>query len=178
MSLALNRRMLTAAFAATVAVATLGLGGCSGDMSDLEQWVTTTKARPGGRIDELPTVEPYASHTYSSARERSPFVAERRVRQAAAGNGLTPNRDRNREFLEGFPLDTLRMVGSMQNAGETYALVQASDGLIHRVQPGNYVGENDGRITDITESEILITEIVPDGLGGYLERPAAIALND
>ena len=70
------------------------------------------------------------------------------------------------------------MVGSLTNGGRTYALVQAADGLIHRVQPGNYLGENDGRITKITDSEILITEIVPDGLGGYLERPAAIALND
>lgn len=178
MSLALDRRLLNAALAAAVAVTTLGLGGCSKDMSDLEQWVATTKARPGGRIDELPTVEPYASHTYSSARERSPFVAEQRMRQAETGNGLRPDSNRNREFLEGFPLDTLRMVGSLQNAGETFALVQAADGLIHRVQPGNYVGENDGRITEITESEILVTEIVPDGLGGYLERPAAIALND
>ena len=170
--------VIRATVAVTAAFALLGLSGCSKDMSDLEQWVKTTKARPGGRIDELPTVEPYASHTYSSSNQRSPFVPEQRLRQAAVGNGLRPDRDRNREFLEGFPLDTLRMVGSLQNGGQTYALVQASDGLIHRVQPGNYVGENDGRITGITESEILITEIVPDGLGGYLERAAAIALND
>jgi type IV pilus assembly protein PilP len=163
--------------AALLAVA-LSLVACSGDMTDLEQWVATEKARPGGRIDELPTVEPYASYTYSSVNERSPFVPEQRVRQAASSSGPKPDSNRNPEFLESFPLDTLRMVGSLQNGGNTYALVQASDGLIHRVQPGNYVGENDGRITAITDSEILITEIVPDGLGGYLERPAAIKIND
>ena len=178
MTAAADRHSLRPALCAALVIAVAALTGCSKDMTDLEQWVSKTKARPGGRIDELPTVEPYASHTYSSAQQRSPFVPERRLRQATNDNGLRPNRDRNREFLEGFPLDTLRMVGSLQNGGETYALVQASDGLIHRVQPGNYVGENDGRITQITESEIIITEIVPDGLGGYLERPAAIALND
>lgn len=174
----MNRSLIRLVALMIVAPATLGLGGCGGDMSDLQQWVAQTKARPGGRIDELPTVEPYASHVYSSANERSPFVPEQRARQAAGNTGPKPVENRNREFLEGFSLDTLRMVGSLQNSGETYALVQASDGLIHRVQPGNYVGENEGRITAITESEILITELVPDGLGGYLERPAAIALND
>jgi len=154
-----------------------GLTGCGGDMSDLRQWIQTTKAQPGGRIDELPTVKPYASYTYESGGMRSPFVPEQRLRKNA-NSGIRPNSNRNPEFLESFPLDTLRMVGSLQNGGNTYALVQAADGLIHRVQPGNYLGENDGRITQITDSEIIIKEIVPDGLGGYLERPAAIALND
>lgn len=154
-----------------------GLVGCGGDMSDLQQWITATKAKPGGRIEPLPTVEPYASYAYQSDNIRSPFVPEQRLRQNT-GNGIRPNSNRNPEFLESFPLDTLRMVGSLQNGGDTYALVQAADGLIHRVRPGNYLGENDGRITQITDSEILIKEIVPDGLGGYLERPAAIALND
>ncbi|MEM6638528.1 MAG: pilus assembly protein PilP [Pseudomonadota bacterium] len=155
-----------------------GLGGCTSDMSDLEQWVAKTKSRPGGRIDELPTVEPYASYTYESAGERSPFVRTRRQEAVPQGNGLTPNRNRAREFLEGFPLDSLRMVGSLTNNGQNYALVQASDGLIHRVQPGNYIGQNDGQITAITESEIILNEIVPDGLGGYIERRGALALND
>ncbi|MFK8015762.1 MAG: pilus assembly protein PilP [Gammaproteobacteria bacterium] len=168
-----------AARAALIVGASLGLGACGGDMTDLEQYVGEVKARPGGRIDPLPTVEPYASYGYASNNLRSPFVPEKRLRQAGpASNGIRPNENRNREFLESFPLDTLRMVGSLQNGGNNYALIQGSDGLIHRVQPGNYLGENDGRITQITNSEIIITEIVPDGLGGYLERPAAIALND
>ena len=82
------------------------------------------------------------------------------------------------EFLEAFPLDTLRMVGTL-NLGETaYGLVQTSDGLIHRVIPGNYVGQNDGRIVDISDSEIQIVEIISDGIGGYVERDAAIGLSD
>ena len=168
-----------AARAVLILGATVGLAACGGDMTDLEGYVGEVKSRPGGRIDPLPTVEPYSSYTYTSDNVRSPFVPEKRLRQAGpATNGIRPNENRNREFLESFPLDTLRMVGSLQNGGNNYALVQGSDGLIHRVQPGNYLGENDGRITQINDSEIIITEIVPDGLGGYLERPAAIALND
>lgn len=158
---------------------TVGLQGCAKDMSDLEQWVQETKGRPGGRIDPLPTVKPYTSFVYSADTLRSPFMPESRIRQAQAqGNGLRPDDRRNREFLESFPLDTLRMVGSLNSGGTNFALVQGNDGLIHRVQPGNYLGENDGRITAITDSEIRIMEIVPDGLGGYIERPAAIALNE
>ena len=89
-----------------------------------------------------------------------------------------PIQDRSREFLEQFPLDTLRMVGTLQLGDTNYGLVQTSDGLIHRVVPGNYMGQNDGRIIAITDSDIELIEIVSDGIGGYLERRAAVALAD
>ena len=70
------------------------------------------------------------------------------------------------------------MVGTLELAGVNYGLVQTSDGLIHRVVPGNYMGQNDGRIVTITESEIELVEIISDGIGGYLEREAAVSLAD
>jgi type IV pilus assembly protein PilP len=70
------------------------------------------------------------------------------------------------------------MVGTLEIGNATFGLVQTSDGLIHRVSPGNYVGQNDGRITAVTESEIQVVEIISDGIGGYLERDAAIGLSD
>jgi type IV pilus assembly protein PilP len=73
---------------------------------------------------------------------------------------------------------TLHMVGTLAMGGTTYGLVQTSDGLIHRVVPGNYMGQNDGRITKISESEIQLVEIISDGIGGYIERDAAISLSD
>jgi type IV pilus assembly protein PilP len=85
---------------------------------------------------------------------------------------------RKREYLEGFPLDTFRMVGTLFKDGQLYGLVQTSDKLIHRVVVGNYVGQNDGRIISITESAIQLLEIVPDGLGGYTERAATIGLGE
>ena len=97
---------------------------------------------------------------------------------SATNAGLRPDQRRNREFLEQFSLDTLKMVGTLDLSGHNYGLVQTQDGLVHRVLPGNYVGQNDGRITSITNSKINLVEIVPDGVGGYIERPAALGLTD
>ncbi len=94
------------------------------------------------------------------------------------GEGPRPDIDRTKEFLEEFPLDSLRMVGTLASSGDYTGLVQTTDGLIHRVRVDNYMGQNDGRIVEINESEIRLVEIVPDGLGGYLERPAAVALEN
>lgn len=157
------------------------LGGCSSDMDDLDQYINEVKARPGGRIEPLPEITPYEVFTYQADAEglRSPFVPD--SPQAVAGgpiNGTRPDPDRSREFLEQFPLDTLRMVGTLQLGETNYGLVQTSDGLIHRVVPGNYMGQNDGRIVAIRDSEIELVEIISDGIGGYLEREAAVALAD
>ena len=75
-------------------------------------------------------------------------------------------------------LDTLRMVGTLDIENTMYGLIQTSDGLIHRVIPGNFMGQNDGRITEISESEIALVEIISDGIGGYIERDAAVSLSD
>ena len=167
----------------TVAIiaASLVLGACGGDMDDLDQYINETKAKPGGRIEPLPEITPYEVFTYVADAEghRSPFVPD--SPQAAggpAGGGTRPDPERNREFLEGFPLDTLRMVGTLRLGDTNFGLVQTSDGLIHRVVPGNYMGQNDGRIIAIRDSEIELIEIISDGIGGYLEREAAVALAD
>jgi type IV pilus assembly protein PilP len=152
---------------------TLVLAACSGGQSDLQQWIEETKKKPGGRIAPLPEVKPYESYVYNPGGMRSPFQPQ--GPNAGAG-GVRPVVHRNREFLESFPLDTLRMVGTFKVGKNFYGLVQSKDGLVHKVQPGNYVGQNDGKITDITASKISVTEIIPDGLGGYIERPASLAL--
>lgn len=159
----------------------LAIGGCSGDMDDLDEYINTVKARPGGRIDPLPEITPYEVFTYKADIDglRSPFVPD--SPQAATGmanSGTRPDRERSREFLEQFPLDTLRMVGTLTQGETGYGLVQTSDGLIHRVVPGQYMGQNDGRITTIKESEIELIEIISDGIGGYVERDAAVGLAD
>ncbi|MCC7490145.1 MAG: pilus assembly protein PilP, partial [Gammaproteobacteria bacterium] len=82
------------------------------------------------------------------------------------------------EYLEQFPLDTLKMVGTLQKDHQRYALLQAQDGLVHRVVPGNYVGQNDGRVVSVTEGEVKVEELVPDGIGGFYKRSAAIGLSD
>jgi type IV pilus assembly protein PilP len=157
-------------------LAALVAGGCSGAQSDLQKWIEATKKKPGGRIQPLPEVRPYETYVYSAANLRSPFQPQ--GPNSANGQSLRPSSRRNREFLEGFSLDTLRMVGTFKVGSNFYGLVQSKDGLVHKVQPGNYLGQNDGKVTDISASKISLVEIIPDGLGGYIERPASLALND
>jgi type IV pilus assembly protein PilP len=167
----LNRTVLAMLFA-------LALTACTGNMDDLKQYVKEVKARPGGRIEPLPEIKPYESFIYSAAGLRSPFVPDTPVvADMGGGGGVRPDTARNREFLEQFPLDTLRMVGTLEAGGTFFGLVQDKDGLVHRVLPGNHLGQNDGKILRVTPAAIELVEIVPDGLGGYFERPAAVALD-
>ena len=162
-----------------VFVAAFGLTACGSDMDDLDQYINEIKAKPGGRIEPLPEITPYTVFMYSADAEGtgSPFMPDTPQASSVSG-GTRPDRDRSREYLESFSLDTLGMVGTLNMDGTNYGLVQASDGLIHRVTPGNYMGQNDGRITEISESEIALVEIISDGIGGYIERDAAVSLKD
>jgi type IV pilus assembly protein PilP len=153
------------------------LAGCSGDMDELQQKVAEIKARPGERIEPLPEIKPYESFTYAASSLRSPFIPSAPARNDVA-SAVRPDVKRPREFLEQFPVDTMTMVGTLQLQGRTYGLVQGNDGLVHRVLPGNYMGQNDGRVISITATKISLIEIIPDGVGGYIERPAALALNE
>jgi type IV pilus assembly protein PilP len=162
-----------------VTLLAVGLTACGGGSDDLDQYINTIKARPGGRIEPLPEITPYAAFSYIADKQglRSPFRPD--VPQAAGGgSGPRPDDERSREYLESFPLDSLGMVGTLQINDTMYGLVQTADGLIHRVIPGNYLGQNDGRITEISESEIGLVEIISDGIGGYIERDAAVGLSD
>jgi type IV pilus assembly protein PilP len=157
-------------------LAASALSGCSSKDDELDQFITDTKKEPGGRVEPLPELKPYESYAYESSSMRSPFMP------GGSGGGaegsLRPDQRRNREFLEQFSLDTLRMVGTLRLADRTYGLIKTKDGLVHRVLPGNYLGQADGRVTEISASKISVVEIVPDGLGGYMERPASLGLNN
>jgi type IV pilus assembly protein PilP len=151
------------------------LTACSSKDDELSQFIEATKKEPGGRVEPLPELKPYETYAYESAVMRSPFIPGG---SGGPGPDLRPDSRRNREFLEQFSLDTLRMVGTLRMADRTYGLVKTKDGLVHRVLPGNYMGQADGRVIEISPSKISVVEIVPDGLGGYIERPASLALNN
>jgi type IV pilus assembly protein PilP len=173
---------------AVKAVATCLLAGsmiaCSGsNTEDLRTYVETVKSRQHPSVDPLPEFAPYETHLYQASNDRDPFtppvVSTPKSEVAkASGNGVSPDFNRSREPLEAEPLDSLRMVGTLERAGTSWALVRMSDSTIHRVKPGNYLGQNHGKIVSITESEVELTEIVPDGLGGWMERQAALALSE
>ncbi len=156
------------------------LSACGGGTDDLHAYIDEMKARPGGHPEPLPQVQPPPSFVYEAGARRSPFLPDAPQRRVSndpnAVEGPDPNRPR--EILEQFPLDTLAMVGTLSDRRASFGLVQAADGLVHRVTVGDHMGQNYGRIVAITDSEIQLVEIISDGLGGYLERPAAIGLAD
>lgn len=165
-------RLLCVALACAYALLT----ACSSADDELQRFVEDTKKEPGGRVEPLPEIKPYESFAYAAADMRSPFLPS--SPGSGAGTGLRPDQKRNREFLEQYSLDTLKMVGTLKLGGQMYGLVETKDGLVHRVTTGNHMGQAEGKITDITPSKISLVEVVPDSLGGYMERPAALGLNE
>jgi type IV pilus assembly protein PilP len=155
----------------------VSIAGCGGGMDDLVVYIDQVKARPGGRIEPLPEIKPYETFSYSAADLRSPFMPATQLLRAQAPTGPTPDQNRNREYLEQFPLDTLAMVGTLKRGDAMFGLVQDQDGLVHRVMSGNYIGQNDGRVTDVTLARIDVEELVPTGAGGFFKRNAAIGLD-
>ena len=177
-------RLRTAAPAAKVCVLAIFLAACSSNNTeDLRTYVEDIKTRQHAHVDPLPEFAPYETHLYQATGDRDPFTAPsastpKSQVALAANNGISPDFNRAREPLEAEPLDSLRMVGTLERKGNSWALVRMSDSTIHRVKPGNYLGENHGKIVQISESEVELTEIVPDGLGGWMERQAALALSE
>ena len=157
----------------------LGLSACGGGADDLDAYINEVKKRKGGVIEPLPEITPYEVFNYLADKQgiRSPFRPDT-PQSPGGGTGPRPDDERSREYLETFPLDALSMVGTLHIDEAMFGLVKTADGLIHRVAPGNYLGQNDGRITEISESEIDLVEIISDGIGGYIERYAAVGLSD
>ena len=156
----------------------------SNPSSDLEEYVQTTKSQQKSSIEPLPEFKPYESFAYQAIDLRDPFTeptfshAQPSTQTTTSNNGIKPDFDRPTEPLEEFPLDSLRMVGTLEKSENHWALINDTDGTIHRVQPGNHAGQNHGKITRITEYEVELTEIIPDGIGGWTERQASIAISE
>lgn len=168
-----------------LAAASLALAACSQDTSELEDYIEDVRSRPAQPLDPVPEPEPARSHEYPEdvASIRNPFSSidfgepEEEAQQAPAG-GPAPDEDRPREPLESFPLDSLSMAGILERDGERWALIQDPDGVIHRVQEGNYLGQNYGEIRTITEQRVELVELVPAEQGGWREREAALTTEE
>jgi type IV pilus assembly protein PilP len=167
-----------------ICMLTLGLTACSNDMSDLHGFVEKAKSTPKSTVEPLPAIKPHETYKYQAGNLRNPFAEILPSRPSTVaktkkkGKGPRPIPGRPREILEEFPLDSLRMVGTLEQQTGLWALIKASDGTIHKVKTGNYLGQNHGKIIRITESKLELMEIVPDGLGDYTERPASVALSE
>ncbi len=163
------------------------LAGCAGSsgFADLDRFMKEADEKPRGRIEPLPEVQVYRAFTYSAAGSRSPFLPPAEVivsdiRIADDQSDVKPNMDRPKEVLEAFQLSQLSMVGTLQR-GEIdtlWALMSDGEGGVHMIQSGQYMGRNHGRIVGIAEGRVDLIEIVPNGHGGWLERPRSVSLED
>ncbi len=152
------------------------LGGCThkSKKTQLEEYVARIKSQAGKEIEPLPKVKPYETFTYNDFNLRSPFMPP--VPTVLPGQGLSPDVNRRKEALEAFPIDSLQMVGTLERNGKKWALIRDPNGALHRVAKGNYVGQNFGRVDNVTDEKVLITEMISDFNGQWRERNAVIAL--
>lgn len=164
-----------------IALATLamvsGLAACSGQ-GDLHEWVAQVKARKGAPLPALPVVKTFETFIYQDQDKRDPFEPAPPQANSADTAGPHPDQNRPREALEAFPLDSLKMVGTIGAKGSVEALVKDPQGVIHQVHVGDYMGQNYGHVAQVTAGEIDLVELVPNGSGGWMERDATVALGE
>ena len=165
-----------------VLVSTVLVTGCgSSSFADLDTFMAEKKARPGGIIAPIPTFKAYEAFAYSAAVQRSPFnrpIEVREITQLQAISSIKPDNSRSKEFLEQFTFDSLTMVGSLEKGEVDWTLIQDPEGGVHRVQQGDYLGRNHGKIVDMTDTYVAVVEIVSDGSeDGWVERPRSIKLS-
>ncbi|MDQ8020307.1 MAG: pilus assembly protein PilP [Moraxellaceae bacterium] len=155
----------------------LFLGACSTEEhSDLKAWMDTEAANMRGRVPPLPQLQTFPVVAYDVGGMADPFQASK-LEPQGRGGANRPDTNRRKEPLEFYAIETMRMVGLLQMKGVPVALVQA-DKNIHQVRVGNYIGQNFGVITKITESEISIKELIEDANGDWVERVAAMQLQE
>lgn len=159
----------------------LSLVGCAqNDYSDLRMYVSEVKAREPGSIEPLPEIKTVDPYIFQSAGLRNPFEPSKNPEepvQVIVSNGIHPDTMRAREELESYSLDSLRMVGTVNMQSILWALIKASDGTVHRVREGHYMGRNYGKVIRVVEDKLELIEIVPDGQPGlWREKQASVAL--
>lgn len=169
-----------------VAVAAMALAGCGGsEHQEIQRWMADATKDMRGKVEKIDEPKKFAPFKYESEKQMDPFNADKvallpadRGGKGGKGSGIAgPDMTRRREVLESFPLENLKMVGMLQQKGATYGIIKADTNL-HRVKIGNYMGQNFGIITNITESEITLKELVQDGGGDWVERVSTLQLQE
>ena len=155
-------------------LAVAALSGCTRGDADLREWVAQEKAQKGSPIPPLPVLKTFETFEYSDQGMRDPFAPSLEELPSAASG---PQPDKHpKEPLEVYALDSLRMVGTIGSGNSLEGLIKDTEGTIHRVHRGNYMGQNNGKIVGITETQVDLVELIPNGTGGWMERHATIAL--
>lgn len=158
------------------------LAGCSGDREfhDLQQFMANARAKPGGKIEPIPTFPPHEVFKYGAMALRSPFDAPATAKaERVSGTSVpAPDESRAREVLENYNFAALSMVGTLNRGDTLWSLIDDGAGQIHRVTVGNYLGKNHGRIAKVSDDRVDVIEIIPDGEGGWVERPRTLSLQE
>ncbi|MBD9369419.1 pilus assembly protein PilP [Xanthomonas sp. XNM01] len=171
-----SRGLVVVLMALSLAACGRGVTSTPGNAPNLEKWVADVRARPAPPLEPLPVMQQFETFEYAAQDIRDPFSEG--WNNPDSGTGLRPDPNRRKEPLEQYPLDSLDMVGTIGGGASLVALVMAPDKVTHRIRPGAYLGQSDGRVTSVREDRIELVELVPDGAGGWLERPASIALDE
>jgi type IV pilus assembly protein PilP len=159
-----------------IPVALIVLGGCSSEIDNLKTFVRDSDKDLPRRIEPLPAVKPFEPFAYEGFDLPDPFKPRKlSAPKEGSGGGVAPDLNRRKEPLEAFPLEQLKMVGTLSQGNDTYALVRA-DKTLYRVKKGNYMGQNFGLITDVNDAEIKLKEIVQDSAGDWAERQSVLPL--
>ena len=154
------------------------LTGCAGDPNqELKQWMDDQSKTMKGKVDPLPVVKPYVPFAYNAFDLPDPFKP-RKIEPARGSSKLAPDLNRRKEPLEAYPIESLKMVGTLQQKDAMYALVRTNDKNVYQVRVGNYMGQNFGVITGISEGEIKLRELVQDSSGDWAERQSRLLLDD
>lgn len=176
-------RLMTRLLFVAVALALFGCGASSED--ELRQWMAEQKSQTRPKIAPISEPKQFKPESYTQVAAIEPFsnqkltqALKREATQTAASGALiAPELARRKEALESFPLDAMALVGSLAKAGQPVALVKV-DNLLYQVRPGNYLGQNYGRVTKISETEVTLREIVQDAVGEWIERSATLQLQE
>ncbi|NOQ77554.1 MAG: pilus assembly protein PilP [Methylococcaceae bacterium] len=166
-------------------IAALFLTGCQDEKDDLVAYVANVKSKQKAEIEPMPVMKAYEKFSYSAGELRNPFIptvidieipVEEEIKKVI-DNGIRPDKSRLKEVLEAYALNELRLVGTLEQE-KVWALIRAPEGIIHKVKVGDYLGQNDGQILTVTDTEITLKEIVPDDGGGYIKRDASLSVID
>jgi type IV pilus assembly protein PilP len=161
----------------------LPLFGCSdGGVQEVKQWMDEVRKTTPVSVQKLSEPKKFTPFVYSAKNDVDPYspvklsVALAKL-QATSGSGIKPDLDRRKEPLESYPLDAIKMVGTLEKPGITYALLQI-DKAVFQAKVGNHVGQNFGMVTKITDTEVQLKEIVRDAAGEWVERATKLELQE
>ncbi len=173
-------RAVAAALAGTCLLAACGLS----DESEIQTWMADQRKAMRPTAQKVEEPKEFAPYAYEPHGQVDPFdpqkilmVVARQREERGSASAIKPDLERRREVLEGFPLDQIRMVGMMRRGGNNVALLE-TDGATHMVRVGNYVGQNFGLVTRISETEVVLKEIYQDAAGEWVERPQKLELQE